>query len=299
MLNYHHLRIFRAVAREGSLRAASERLHLTQPTMSTQIHQLEDALGEPLFLRSGRRLILTAAGRLALEYAEEIFSLGDQMQAAFAQGVGEGPRRLHVGIVNSLPKLVARELLGPVFVMESRPRVICHEGLIEDLAVRLTQHRLDLLLADEPLSGETKLTAFNHRLGACGVTLCGTENLAARHRRGFPESLNGAPLLLPAAVMPLRRSLDAWLLEKNIQPHIVAEFDDTALLKDFAADGLGLAPIHQAALAQARNLYHLVPVGEVRGLSAEFYAITAERTLRNPFVRAITNGAFRKGIKSR
>jgi len=288
MLNYHHLRIFWMVAREGSLRAAGEKLHLTQPTLSAQIHQLEEVIGEPLFLRAGRRLILTVAGRMALDYAEEIFSLGAEMQAAFSQGAGSGPRRLHVGIVQSLPKLIARELLRPVMQHVPAVRLVCHEGLLDDLTLRLAQHRLDVILADEPVSGEGNLGAFNHRLGACGVSFCATRDLVRRHRRGFPESLNDAPILLPAPAMPLRRMLDDWFQRRGIQPRVVAEFDDTALMKDFAAEGLGIAPVHQATLAQTKDIYRLEPLGVAQGIRAEFHAISAERKLRNSAVRAIT-----------
>ncbi len=288
MMNYHHLRIFWTVAREGSLRAAAAKLHLTQPTMSTQIHQLEDSLGEPLFQRSGRKLILTAAGRMALEYAEEIFGLGAELQAAFGQGMESKPNRLNVGIVDSLPKLIARELLRPVFARVSSVRLVCHEGVLEDLALRLKQHRLDVLLTDTQISGEIAQGTFHHKLGTCGISLCAAPTVARRFGKKFPHSLEGAPFLLPTPAMPLRRELDAWFHREGIMPRIVAEFDDTALLKDFAADGIGIAPIHQNVLQQAQESYGLAVLGAVKGIRAEFYAVSVERKVKSEAILAIT-----------
>ncbi len=289
--NYHHLRIFWAVAREGSLRAAAASLNLTQPTLSAQIHQLEDSLGHPLFLRAGRRLVLTEEGRLALSYAEEIFSLGQELQVALERRDAGVTRRLNVGVVDSLPKLIVRELLRPVFRLSSPFRVICQEGSLDELAEKLAQHRLDVLLADEALSGEKTRRMFNHQLGASEVVFCGVEKLAAPLRKGFPASLADAPMLLPTEAMPLRRGLEAWFREVGVQPRRVAEFDDMALMKDFAADGLGIVPVHLAAARPVTELYSLRRIGVAGGVRTNFYAISAERRLRNEAVVAITTQA--------
>lgn len=286
--NYHHLRIFWAVAREGSLRAAAQALNLTQPTLSAQIHQLEDTLGHPLFLRAGRRLVLTEEGRLALSYAEEIFSLGRELQVALERRDAGVTRRLNVGVVNSLPKLMVRELLRPVFRLQEPVRVICQEGSLDELAERLSQHRLDVLLADEALSGERTRRAFNHPLGTSAVLVCGVQAFATRLRRDFPRSLNDVPMLLPTEAMPMRRALEAWFREIGVHPRLVAEFDDPALMKDFAADGLGVVPVHAAAVRQVTERYGLRRIGVVPGLRTPFFAISAERRLRNEAVVAIT-----------
>jgi len=286
-MNFHHLRIFWVVAKEGSLRAASQKLHLTQPTMSTQIHQLEDALGEPLFLRTGRRLVLTAAGRMTLEYAEEIFSLGRELESTFTQGLDTHRHRLHVGISSSLPKLVARELLRPAFQASPSVRIVCHEGRLDEMAVRLGQHRLQILLSDEPLTGEESHRATSHRVAESGVTFCAVAALRRPRMSSLSDCLATMPLLLPAPGMPLRRSLDAWFQRRGIQPRIAAEFDDTALLKDFAADGVGIAPVHTVAQKHAQKLYGLKPLGIAQGLRTEFFAISAKHALRHPLVSAI------------
>lgn len=294
-MNYHHFRIFWMVAKEGSLRAASQKLHLTQPTMSTQIHQLEDSLGAPLFSRSGRRLVLTAEGRMALEYAEEIFSLGREIESAFLQGSSGRTYRMHVGISNSLPKLVARELLRPAFQVSPPVRVVCHEGRLDEMAVSLGQHRLQLLLSDEPLTGEESHRAISFRLAESGVTFCAVSKIRRPRTQSLAECLSRMPMLLPAPGMPLRRSLDAWFQRRRIQPRIVAEFEDTALLKDFAAEGLGIAPVHTVALKHAQKLYGLKPLGAANDLRAEFFAIFAKNARRHPSVSAILEQGTPKG----
>lgn len=290
-LNYHHLRIFWTVAREGSLRAAGEKLHLTQPTLSAQLHLLEDTLGHALFQRSGRRLVLTEEGRLALGYAEEIFALGGELQAALERRDAGVVRRLNVGVVNSLPKLIVRELLRPVFEFDPPVRIVCQEDSLDELAVRLGQHRLDVILADESLSGERLRRVFNHQLGSSGVVLCAAPELAAKVRRGFPQSLNDAPLLLPSEAMPLRRVLEQWFQRENLRPRRIAEFDDPALMKDVAVDGRGIVPVHTVVEREVARIFGLKRVGEVGGARTDFFAISAERRLRNEAALAITEQA--------
>jgi LysR family transcriptional activator of nhaA len=292
-LNYHHLRIFWAIARTGSLRAAADELHLSQPTLSTQLRGLEETLGHPLFIRAGRRLQLTAEGRLAQGYAEEIFTLGTEMRHALARRDTGRARRLTVGITQSVPKLVARELLRPAFQLGPSIRLICHEGSLEELTERLADFRLDVILADEALSGGRARGMFNHPRGATGVSLAGVAPLAERYRADFPASLDGAPLVLPTDTTPLRRTLDNWFRGHGVRPRVVAEFDDSALMKDFAAEGEALAPIHDAAERQAERLYGLVRAGAIEGVRTEFHAISAERRLRDSGVLAITEQAQR------
>ena len=287
MLNYHHLRIFHLVAREGGLRQAAARLHVTLPTISAQLRQLAEALGEPLFFKAGRRLVLTAAGRMALEYADEIFSLGSQLEAAFVRGISAGQKRIHIGIVNSLPKLLAHELLRPAISGPDAVWLICHEAPVDDLVSLLAVNRFDLVLADEPVAGEQHPSIFNQRLGNCTVAVCGTPALARKYRRDFPRSLQDAPFFLPSAGMPLRRSIDAWFLKHRIAPRIVAEFDDTALMKDFAADGAGFVPLLSVALEAARRIYGWEIAGSMTGLRAEYYALYTARSSQNPIIRKI------------
>lgn len=293
-LNYHHLRIFWSVARSGSLRAAGQELNLSQPTLSTQLRELEESLGRPLFIRAGRRLQLTAEGRIALGYAEDIFSLGGELQHALSRRDTTRARRLNVGITESLPKPVARELLRPAFSMQPALRVICQEGTLEELVARLADFRLDVVLSDEALSGLRNRGMFNHRLGSTGVIIAGVPELTRKFRRGFPERLEDSPMVLPTEAAPLRRAMEHWFQQRGLRPQCVAEFDDPAFMMDIASEGLGLAPVYEATQGQILKAYGLERVGLVDGVRTEFFAISAERRLRDSAVLAITQQAQKK-----
>lgn len=290
-LNYHYLRYFWTVAREGSLRRASERLHVSQPTISAQVKALERQLGERLTRRAGRGLALTEAGRRVFDYAEEIFALGDELVRAVGREGGVRPVRVALGVTDALPKLVSHSLMRPVFHLPHPVQVAVTEASAADLLVQLAAHRLDLVLADEPAPGALGLRAFNHRLGDCAVSFVATPALAARLRRTFPRSLDGAPVLLPSQGTALRRSLEHWLRSRGLAPHVVAEYDDAALLKIAAADGLGVIPLPAVAERDASGRYGLARVGRADDCRQEFFAISTERQLTDPVVVAITTGA--------
>lgn len=292
-LNYHHLRYFLAVAKAGSLRLAAERLHVSQPSISAQIRELEETLGERLFRRSGRTKVLTDAGQIALRHAEEIFSLGQELVSAVKQRPTARAVRLHVGVADSFPKLVTYEILKPVLAAMPSVHLVCREGKLEDLLGQLAAHRLDIVLADEPAPSSAKVRAFNHLLGESGVTFCATAALATRLRKGFPGSLHEAPALLPVENTTLRRSLEAWFRGRGLRPRVVAECEDAALVKVMAANGLGFVPIPTLVAKEAIGRYGLRIVGATEECSDQFYAITAERKITHPLVSAITENAQR------
>jgi LysR family transcriptional activator of nhaA len=207
-LNYHHLLYFWAVAKEGSLRLASQLLHVSQPSISAQLKQLEESLGTPLFTRTSRSLVLTDTGQTVLEYAEEIFSLGRERLTAVRQGPGQRPVRLHVGVVDSVPKIIARQHLTSVFELGRSVRVICRESSLEELITQLAGHRLDVVLADEPSTSALRVRTFNHRVSTSNIVLCAAPLLAKRLVKNFPGSLDGAPAILPVTEMALRRQLE-------------------------------------------------------------------------------------------
>src|ERR1700741_15484 len=287
-LNYHHLLYFWAVAKEGSLRRASEVLHVSQPSISAQLKQLEESLGSALFTRTTRRLILTDTGKNVLEYAEEIFSLGRELLTAVRQEPGERPLRLHVGVADSVPKIIVRQHLTPVFELGSLERVICGEGSLEELITQLAGHKLDVVLADEPSTSALRVRTFNQRLSNSAVVLCAAPVLARRLAKHFPHSLDGAPAILPVGEMALRRQLEHWFELHNIRPRIVAEVEDTALLIDLGAQGLGFIPIYSAVFDEVKRLSRFKSVGVADGLRAEVFAITAQRRLQHPGVLAMT-----------
>ena len=289
-LNYHHLRYFWAAAREGSVTRASEKLHISQPAVSAQIRDLEQALGEKLFTRSGRSIALTETGRVVYRYAEEIFGLGSELMETLKGRPTGRPARLTVGIANVIPKLIAHRLLEPALKLPEPVRVQCLEDKPERLLAELAIHGLDLVLTDTPLGPAVKVKAYSHLLGECGVSIFGTEPLAKAHRRGFPRSLDGAPFLLPTADATLRRLLDQWFEARNIRPQIVGEFEDSALLKVFGQSGAGLFAVPSAIEAEVRRQYGVRLVGRVE-VRERFYAITVERKLKHPAVVAITEAA--------
>src|SRR5512140_2173691 len=229
-LNYHHLFYFWTVARAGSIARASEELRLAQPTISNQLKTLEASLGVKLLERQGRRLVLTDVGRTVLRYAGDIFRTGRDLQRA-VKGLPTGQRlRLVAGIVDVIPKRMASLLLQPAVDSFPHLLLVCREGPLPELLAQLAVHELDVVLADVPSSEQVKVKAFNHRLGDCGTTFFAAPRLQAL-RKGFPRSLAGAPTLLPAEGTALRRSLEAWFASTRIQPTVVGEFDDSALMK--------------------------------------------------------------------
>lgn len=278
--------------REGSIVRASAALHLTPQTISGQLKLLDQTVGEPLFERVGRRLVLTDTGHVVFQYAEEIFALG----AELAQRVrGGSPGRLvafNVGIVNSIPKLIAYRILRPALSLPDDPiRVACYEGDYEKLLGDLAVHRLDLVLADRPVPPGLNIKAYHHRLGETPVALFAQRDIAGKYTRGFPQSLSGAPLLLPMKTTALRRALDEWFDRIEVVPSIVAEFDDSALIKAFGHAAIGIFPAPLAIAAEVERMYNAHTIGVVADVTESYFAVSAERRLKHPAVLSITSKA--------
>jgi LysR family transcriptional regulator, transcriptional activator of nhaA len=290
-LNYHHLRYFWTVAKEGSLKQAAEKLHVSQPSISGQLSELEEALGEKLFRRSGRSKVLTDAGQVAFRYADEIFTLGRELVNAVKQRPTAQALRLYVGVADSFPKLVTNEILKPVFAMSQPVHVICREGKLEDLLGQLAAHRLDIVLADEPASSGTKVRTFNHPLGESSTAFCAAGKLAATLKKGFPKSLHEAPALLPSDNTSLRRAVEAWFRAIGVVPRVVAEFEDLALMKVMAAEGRGFIALPSVVSAEAVRRYGFRVLGVSDACRVQFHAITAERRIMHPAVTVMTSAA--------
>ena len=293
-LNYHHLHYFWMVAREGTIAAAAERLRVSQPTISAQLTHLESQLGQPLFQKVGRRLALTEQGRVVFRYADEIFTLGTEMVEQL-KGEGTGVRRLRVGVADVLPKLVVARLLEPLLLGPRASQVFCREGRPEELLPELAVHSLDLVLSDTPISPTVKVKAFHHLLGESPVSTFATPDLATRYRPGFPRSLEGAPVLFPTENNVLRRSLDQWLNQAELSPRVVAELEDSALVKTLAERGHGLCFAPRVVADDLQRQYGLVEVGVVPQVKERFYVISVERKLRHPAVVLLLDAA-RGGI---
>jgi LysR family transcriptional activator of nhaA len=290
-LNYHHLRYFWAVAREGSVTRAAEKLNISQPTVSAQIRELEQALGERLFVRSGRSLTLSDMGRTVYRYADEIFGLGRELLDTVKGRPTGRPVRLSVGIVNVVPKLIAYRLIEPALRLPEPVLVECVEDRADRLLAELAVHALDVVLSDAPVGPLVNVRAYSHLLGECSVSVFGTSALARAHARRFPQSLNGAPFLLPTQNTALRRALDQWFEEQQVRPHVIGEFEDSALLKVFGQAGRGLFPAPSAIAAEVRRQYGVRRVGEIPDVRERFYAISVERRLKHPAVVAISEAA--------
>jgi LysR family transcriptional regulator, transcriptional activator of nhaA len=290
-LNYHHLLYFWSVAKHGTMTKACEELRLAQPTISGQISQLENTLGEKLFIRTGRRLALTEMGQLVFKYAEDIFATGQELMNTVKGQVNGHPTRLVVGIADAVPKPLATQLLKSALKRNRPTRLICHEDKLHQLLTDLMAHRSDLVIADTPPPSSLKEHTYSHPLGESGVTLFATVKLAARYRQGFPQSLNGAPLLLPTSNAVLRRLVDQWLVNHGLHPNIVGEFDDSATLKAFGQDGYGVFPGVSVIEKEICRQYRVQVVGQLDNLKQHFYAITVERRLKHPAVLALVRTA--------
>lgn len=293
-LNYHHLLYFWTVAREGSIAKACERLLLSQPTISGQIRELEHAFGTKLFDKVGRNLVLTESGREAYRYADQIFTLGQELQTNMHGGAAGRAVRLHIGIHDSIPKLISSKIFAPAMVQPQPIQIVCHEGSPEQLLARLALHELDAILLDSPASPTVKVRAFNHLLGECGVSFCAVPKLAATYKRKFPYSLNGAPFLLPLQNTSLRRSLEHWLEVTGIRLNVRGEFADTALLKAFAQEGVGVFIVPTAIEAEVCRQYRVKVLGRVDAIRERFYLISVERKLRQPVIAALAELARTK-----
>jgi LysR family transcriptional activator of nhaA len=290
-LNYHHLLYFWTVVREGSISQACKKLRLAQPTISAQLHSLEDQLGEKLFQRSGRKLELTEIGRVVYGYANEIFTLGRELTDTLKGQPSGRPIRFTVGITDAMPKLIAYRLLEPALRMQQLVHLVCLEGKTQQLLAELMTHGLDLVLSDAPAAAESHIKAYNHLLGECAIQVFGTAELISPLKKGFPKSLDGVPMLMPLAGTALRRSLDQWFEQRSIRPRIVAEMADSALLNVFGATGNGLFPAPAAIEKEICRQYNVRLLGTIDGVHDRFYAISVERKLKNPAVVAISASA--------
>jgi LysR family transcriptional activator of nhaA len=297
-LNYHHLFYFWMVAKEGTIAAACKRLLLTQSTISAQLHALEKALGQKLFDRMGRNLVLTEAGRVVYRYAEQIFSMGSELLDAVKGRPAVRPLRLNIGAHDVLPKLVAYRLLEPVLNLPEPVHIVCYEGTPLQLLPRLAVREVDLVLTDTPIDPHIRVRAYSHLLGESGIGFYATPKLARRLRIGFPQSLHGAPALLPTDNTAIRRSLNKWFDSVGVRPEVVSEFEDSELMMVFGQKGRGFFPGHDVIEEEIVNSFDVEPIGVIEGHRERFYAVSPDRRPRHPAVICLT-AAARKSMSRR
>jgi len=292
-MNFKHLHYFWVAAKAGGVVKAGEQLHTTPQTLSAQIKLLEDRLGRRLFRKNGRQLELTEDGRVALRFADEIFALGGELETALREkrGTREQVLELRVGIEDVVAKSVAYKLLEPALGLAEPVKLICVEGGFNELMAQLALHRIDLVIADEPLTRKLSVKAFNHKLGSSPVSFFAAPELAARLRRPFPQCLDGAPMLVPGGSSSVRPQYDAWLERQGLHPRVVGEFGDGALMKAFGRQGRGVFLSPSVVEDEIVRQYGVQVIGHCEEISDDFYAITAERRITHPGVAAITQAA--------
>jgi len=293
-VNFKHLHYFWVAAKAGGIVRAGEQLHTTPQTLSGQIKLLEDRLGRRLFRKSGRQLELTDDGRVALRYADEIFGLGSELEAAMRErrrSGGDQVLEFRVGIEDAVAKSVAYMLLEPALALDEPIRLICTEGRFDDLLAQLALHRMDLVIADEPLPKRLSVKAYNHALGSSAMTFFCAPALARQLQGPFPDCLNGAPMLIPGASSTVRSQFESWLTVHGLRPRVVAEFEDGALMKAFGREGRGVFISPSVVEQQTCAQYGVEIIGRSSDLIEQFYAISVERRITHPGVAAITQAA--------
>ena len=291
MINYKQLYYFWQVAKLGGITRAAEQLHLTPQTLSGQIGELERTLGTSLFVRTGRRMELSAAGQLALPHAEQIFMLGNELEALLHNPGRQGELTLRVGLTDAVPKSIAYRLLAPALQLSQPVRLLCQEEKPEKLFAELALHHLDLVISDRPLPATVGVKGYSHLLGRSPLIWVGTPPLAERARHDFPRALRELPLLLPGANAAQSAPLARWLQEKKLASHVVGEFDDSALMKSFGEAGVGLFPVPEVILEEVCRHYGVEPAGRLDEIQVSYYAISLERRLTHPAVLAVSQTA--------
>ena len=290
-LNFKHLRYFWMVAKTGSIARAATQLHLTPQSISGQLSEFSSTLGVELFRRTGRNLELTDAGRRILSYAEDIFTTGDELLAALRDHTTKKILPFHVGIADNVSKSVAYRLVEPALALAEPVRLICREGRLAALLADLAIHRLDLIIADRVMPTNLNVRGYSHLLGESGLTVFGTRQLADRLSGKFPDLLDNAPFLLPGEDVAVRPKLIQWFEANDLRPHIVGEFDDSALIKAFGQAGAGLFVAPSAIAEHVCEQYKVLAVGRIDSVVEHLYAITTERQITHPAIVAIRKTA--------
>ena len=294
-LNFKHLRYFWTVARVGTIAEAGRVLDLAPHSISAQIATFEAALGVSLFRRVGRRLVLTEAGERILGHAEQIFALGDQIVDVVRDDTLRRSLPFRIGFPDSMPKSVIHRLIEPALHVERPGRLVCREAPLAELLAELAVHRLDLVIADRPMPPEVSVRGYSTLLGESTLTVFAAPALAARLADGFPATLDGAPFLLPGEDVAHRGALLQWFETQHVRPSIVAELDDSALMKAFGQSGTGACVAPTTIADTVCDQYGVQAVGEIAAVSSQVYAITTERRLSHPAMQAIRDRAARAG----
>ncbi len=294
MLNYRQLHYFWVVAKTGSIVRACEQLNLTPQTISGQISLLEQTFGTELFKKVGRHLELTDTGRQALPYAEQMFQLGNELEALLRAQPKEQPILFRVGVADVVPKSIVYRLLAPTMELAEPLRITCREDKLERLLADLAIQRLDLVISDRPMPAHLDIKGYSQKLGECGISFFATPALVAQYAGDFPACLQGAPLLIPGAETVVRNRLDRWFGDQRVQPRIVGEFDDSALMQAFGQSGSGVFIAPSVIAEEVCHTLNVRLIGHTDAVTESFYAIAVDRKVKHPGIVAITEGARRE-----
>jgi LysR family transcriptional activator of nhaA len=298
-LNYNHLYYFFIVATEGTITKASIRLNLTPQTISGQITNFEAQIGVKLFERKGKTLSLSEMGLLIYSYAEEIFQLGDEVKNILKRKQPSLWHTFTVGITDVIPKVLAHELLSPVLKMNEPVRLICQEGDQEHLLADLSVNKIDCILTDQPLQLGSHIKAYSHLLIESGFTFFAAETLLQNSSKNFPKNLSDLPWLMQSKKSAVRARLSAWLEKHNITPNIVAEFDDSALMKSFGQAGFGVFSSPTLIEEYIVDKYNVKVIDRTDEIKEPYYIISPERRLKHPAILEIVNTANQQKTKNK
>jgi LysR family transcriptional activator of nhaA len=293
MINYKQLHNFLAVAKAGSIVRASKQLHITPQTLSGQIGILEESLGLALFRRVGRGIELTETGQLALTYADDIFQTGTALEETLRAGTKERSRLFRVGISDAVPKSIAYRLLAPAMALSESIKIICREGKLEPLLADLAIHKLDLVLADRPMPAEIDIKGRSNQLSEYGISFFAAPALAKFHQQPFPKNIENAPLLVAGEDSAIRKRLMQWLTTQRLNPKIIGEFDDSALMRAFGQAGIGIFTAPTIIEDEVLQQHKVVKLGQTNEVTERFYAISVEKRANHPAVVAINTTIFK------
>ena len=293
-LNYHHLRHFWMIARHRSVTRAAEKLKISQSTLSEQLAELEDWLGEALFERRGRELHLTDAGRMALEHAETIFTTGHELITRFRQSGETRQRVLRIGAVGPLSKNLQFDFIQPILA-DTRTKVVVVAGALDELTRQLQEHKVDLVLSNIPMRADQEQNVFNHLLGEVPVFLVGGRKMKLSAGK-FPKFLKNVPLFLPSRQSDVRADFDLILANAGIDPFVHAEVDDMALLRLLALSGEGLALVSKIVVERELQSRKIKFMQRVPGLTERFYALTMRKRFANAWLAEIVEN-FRRRLR--
>ncbi|WP_353411002.1 transcriptional activator NhaR [Arenicella sp. 4NH20-0111] len=292
-LNFNHLQYFYAVAREGSVTRAAQVLNVTPQTVSGQLATFEEYIGAPLFTRQGKRLEPNSLGQITLRYADDIFNLGSELSRTLASHDTAQVANFNVGVVDAIPKVMAFEMLNDCFDLENSFVIECHEGDLSSLLADLSVNKLDLIISDQPLPVGVSVRAINNYLGQTGVTFFARKEECSKYLPDFPESLNRAPFLMPGKNSALHQNLESWFVQSKISPKIVAEFEDSALLKFFGQTGRGIFCVATAVERDVLDQFDVGIIGRITEVSDRIYGISPERKIKHPAVDIVLKAAQR------